>query len=239
VGAGRDVGVQLFDAFQMGAWEHSYSVMYGNGNGLNYTDNDENKDLYLYISSEKVFDGSGPRRNGMKFFIWSIDGKRTVDDDGTTGVISNKEFDRKRAGAGFKLVSQSLHMTVEYITAEGMIWLGPHKDNFDMNALGGAGDGRVGKADARYIEAGYRLPGMKWELDLRYDEYHRLTNGPANLQVNYTTTTLGAQYHFNKKSRFTFNYEDRAAETASANASLYGHLSTLGPRISAQITHIF
>lgn len=112
-----------------------------------------------------------------------------------------------------------------------MIWLGPHKDNFDMNGLGGAGDGRVGKADAWYIEGGYFVPGSNWELDLRYNEYHRLTNGPSNLQVNYTTTTYGAQYHFNKKTRFAFNYEDRKAETESANAGLYGHLSTLGPAL--------
>lgn len=100
VGAARDVGIQIFDTFKMDNWEHSYSVMYGNGNGLNYTDNDDNKDLYLYLSSEKVTGGKGPRTQGMKFFVWSIKGKRTVDNDGEEGVIDNKEFDRDRSALG-------------------------------------------------------------------------------------------------------------------------------------------
>lgn len=52
VGAFRDVGVQVFDAFEVGSWEHSYAAMLGNGNGIARGDNDDNKDLYLYWSSE-------------------------------------------------------------------------------------------------------------------------------------------------------------------------------------------
>jgi hypothetical protein len=80
VGAFRDVGVQLFDAFEVGNnWELSYALMVGNGNGLNFSDNDDNKDLYLYASAEKVWGGSGPRREGLKFFAWTHQGKRTAD----------------------------------------------------------------------------------------------------------------------------------------------------------------
>jgi hypothetical protein len=80
VGAFRDVGVQVFDWFKVGNdWELSYAAMIGNGNGLNFTDNDDNKDIYLYASAEKVFGGKGPRREGLKFFAWSQTGKRTAD----------------------------------------------------------------------------------------------------------------------------------------------------------------
>ena len=40
VGAFRDVGVQVFDTIVRDDWEHSYAVMLGNGNGLNFGDND-------------------------------------------------------------------------------------------------------------------------------------------------------------------------------------------------------
>ena len=77
VGAFRDVGVQMFDTFKNNDWEHSYAIMVGNGNGLNFGDNDDNKDLYLYWSSEQVFGGKGGRRQGMKMFVWHQDGTRT------------------------------------------------------------------------------------------------------------------------------------------------------------------
>jgi hypothetical protein len=62
VGAFRDVGVQVFDAFNFGeSWELSYAAMIGNGNGLNFSDNNDDKDLYLYASLEKVYGGLRPR----------------------------------------------------------------------------------------------------------------------------------------------------------------------------------
>jgi len=52
VGAFRDVGIQAFDWFNLADnWEVSYAAMIGNGNGLNFSDNDDNKDIYLYLSA--------------------------------------------------------------------------------------------------------------------------------------------------------------------------------------------
>lgn len=65
VGAFRDTGIQVFETIKIAAWEHSYAVMYGTGNG-----GGDNHDLYLYGSSEKVVGGRGPKREGFKFFIW-------------------------------------------------------------------------------------------------------------------------------------------------------------------------
>ena len=72
VSAARDTGVQVFDTFKSGSWEHSYSVMIGNGNGLNMNDNDDNKDTYLYWSSENITSGKGPRRLGTKYYAWTL-----------------------------------------------------------------------------------------------------------------------------------------------------------------------
>ena len=44
VGAFRDVGIQIFDAFRFGSWEQSYAMMIGNGNGMEVTDVDNHKD---------------------------------------------------------------------------------------------------------------------------------------------------------------------------------------------------
>lgn len=41
VGAFRDVGVQVFNTFTNGSWEHSYALMVGNGNGIARGDNDD------------------------------------------------------------------------------------------------------------------------------------------------------------------------------------------------------
>ena len=105
VSAFRDTGIQVFDTFKVGKWEHSYALMVGNGNGLNFVNGDCNYDKYVYWSSEKVFGGKGGRREGLKMFAWAQTGKRTLDNtnnfdsvttttttsvpviDGTTGII--------------------------------------------------------------------------------------------------------------------------------------------------------
>ena len=79
VGAFRDIGVQVFDWFDWAGWQHTYAAMIGNGNGINRTDNNNEKDVYAYWSSEKVFAGAGARRQGWKLFAWGQHGERTLD----------------------------------------------------------------------------------------------------------------------------------------------------------------
>lgn len=249
VSAARDTGIQIFDTFKDGKWEHSYSVMIGNGNGLNMNDNDDNQDTYLYWSSEQVFGGKGPRRTGVKYYAWSQTGTRLLDntDDSTHNPV---EFDRKRSGIGMKYLDKSFRVTFEYAKADGMIWLGPHAPTFDMNAAAPAGNGEEGEASAWQVDVGYFIPNSKWELDARYDVYNRLENdtvfpgGPnvgKGFETEWTTLTLGAQYHFNKKTRFTLNYAMRDvtavdfADGAGPNANLDG----IDDILAMQVTHIF
>jgi len=241
VGAFRDVGIQVFDNFKVSdGWELSYAAMYGNGNGLNFNDNDDNKDLYFYLSAEKVFGGKGPKRDGLKIFAWSQDGERTA--DLTAGDGHNpEEYDRERRGLGIKYLNKPWRVTAEYMEGEGMIFLGPHNPNFTYGPGAGnpASSGANADAEGYYIEAGYRIPKTKLELDLRYDHYVRLKDDPFETEFN--KFTIGAQYFFTKTMRLAVNYEKSDAEvtTLAGGAGPNGNLDGVDDRIAIQFTAIF
>jgi len=238
VSAARDTGIQIFDTFKTGKWEIGYSVMVGNGNGLNYTDNDNNKDTYLYLSTEYVFGGKGPFRPGVKAYAWSQSGKRLLDNTNDS-TYNPQEYDRKRYGFGFKYLKKPYRFSGEYNKAEGMIFVGPHAPTFDMNPSVPPGNGENGEADGWYLDFAWYIPGTKWELDLRYDEMRRLIDDP--FETKWKTTTLGFQYHFNRKSRLTVNYamRDVSAVNYTSGAGPNAQLDGIGDRLALQLTHIF
>ena len=232
VGGFRDVGIQVFDTFTAGNWENSYAIMYGNGNGLNYGDNDDNKDVYAYLSTELVFGGQGPRREGWKLFAWYQDGKRT------NAYNIAQEQDRTRYGVGTKYLKKPFRVTAEYMKGEGMIFMGQHRPRHNFNNK---------EADGWYLEGGWYIPGTKWELDLRYDTYTRDENfvnptppppssAPGD-KTEFNTITVGAQYHFNKKTRLNVTYasRDNKSDTAAVEAQQKG----VDSRFAVQLTAIF
>ncbi|MGD8785450.1 MAG: porin [Thioalkalispiraceae bacterium] len=236
VGAFRDVGIQLFDTFGDQNFELSYAVMYGNGNGLNFTDNDDNKDIYGYLSAEWIYGGKGPRREGLKVFGWYQDGKRTNAFDNTL------EQDRTRYGVGVKYLKKPFRVTAEYLKGEGMIFQGQHRPGPNppgtVNDFNGIYNDE--EADGYYIDFGWYIPGTNWELDARYDTYTRGENhqaSAANDESTFDTITIGTQYHFNKKTRVNIEYADRdfESDTAPVNANLEG----VKGRFAVQLTHIF
>jgi hypothetical protein len=242
VGAFRDIGIQLFETFKVGKWEHSYAIMYGNGNGIDRGDNNDSKDTHLYLSTEWVFGGKGGRREGWKMFIWNQDGERTL-----TKADANGEgtYDRTRSGLGTTFRKGKYRAAFEYITADGMIFNGT-----DGGALPGARDNTdtvtasfnvetKGEADGWYAHFGYAvLPSL--ELDIRYDTYNRMTDVAAK-ERKFDTVTLGAQYFFNKKTRATLNYEFREGEAPNAAGSAPPNqiLDGLDDRLSLQLIAIF
>ena len=185
VGAFRDVGIQVFDTFKVGKWEHSYAAMIGNGNGLSRGNYNGSYDKYLYWSSEKVFGGKGGRREGLKMFGWGQTGKRTLDNtnnftstttstpvlDSTgaptgdtiettvnTPIHDPKEYDRDRYGLGFKYLQRPFRVSAEYMIGKGMIFVGPDKPSMWVNDAAGAVAQGVG--DGADGEAnGYYLEG--------------------------------------------------------------------------------
>ena len=231
VGAFRDTGVQVFDAFKHNDWELSYAVMFGNGSGTSLTDNDNHQDVYLYGSAEKIFGNSkGPRRHGLKMFAWMQNGKRTLNDVG--------DVDRKRSGLGTTYFDGKYRVAAEYITADGMIYGG----------TSGAGTPDNGatfsvqpdeKAKGYYLDLGYRvIPNL--ELNLRYDFLDSGTEIAANHR-EFQTITLGAQYFFNKKTAIRFNYEMRSIDAPDLASTHPVHqiLDSIDDRISAQLSIVF
>ena len=238
VGAFRDVGVQVFDSFRRNDWEHSYALMVGNGNGIARGDNDDNKDVYLYWSSARIFSGQGPRRDDWKLFAWSQRGKRTL-------VDLNQEFDRDRWGVGTTFRKDRYRAAFEYIKADGMI-----PDGTDAGAVPGARNNADtataswnvatdGEADGWYVHLGYALT-PKWELDIRYDILNRVTNVAA-AERQFDTWTLGAQYFLNRKTRVIFNYEIRNAEAPNLPGSAVPNqiLDGIDDRLAVQLLAIF
>ncbi|MCK4704957.1 MAG: porin [Gammaproteobacteria bacterium] len=246
----RDIGIQVFDTFTVNDWEHSYALLYGNG-GISQHDRDDNKDTTVYLSTEKVFAGEGPRRQGMKFYAWSTQGKRTIYDSaalnaGGSLTAAEREYERKLAGIGTTILTGKHRFWAEYNVFDGMIFNG---------STGGAVPGAVnnagtevsqfllstkGESDGYYLDYGYKVTPQV-ELDLRYDIYNRVTNLAAAAERTYETTTLGLQYFFNKKTRFTFNHELRTLEApgqaSTAGANKIG--AAMDDRTSMQVFMAF
>lgn len=248
VGAFRDVGVQFFDAFTFGQFELAYAFMLGNGNGISRGDNDGDKDKYYYLSGEWIFGGAGPRRDGVKLYVWNQDGTRKIVTGGT-GIQANgvaSSFDRKRSGAGVIMRKSIFRVGAEYVTADGMIF-----DGTDGGAVAGTPNtpgtafatfniAPIDKANSYYVDFGIDLIPDRLELDLRHDNLNRRTDTAA-AERKFNTTTVGLQWFFDKKNRITFNYEIRNAEapnlpsTDNANKVLSG----MDNRVSLQLTSIF
>ena len=244
VGAFRDVGVQVFDTFNFGQdWELAYAGMIGNGNGLNFSDNNDDKDLYLYAAFEKVYGGRGPRREGLKLFAWSHNGTRTA--DLTNDDIHNPEdYDRDRYGVGVKYLKSGLRLSAEYMWGEGMIWQAPHNPSFGLGPAAGnpyapAGHGAFAESNGYYVEGGYRFPGTKWELDARYDVYNRLDGD--RFEIKFDRLTLGAQYFFNPRVRVALNYEFRSGDAKNfpAGAGPNANVDGIDDVIAVQVTGIW
>ncbi|KUJ72679.1 porin [Thiomicrospira sp. WB1] len=242
VGAFRDTGVQVFDTFNLGGWETSYAVMIGNGAGLAYTDNDQNRDTYLYASTEKVFGSSkGPRRHGFKLYAWNQAGQRSYNDGTPSSSGADTDEDRTRRGVGTTYFDGTYRLGAEYMTADGMIYGG-------TTGAGTPDDGATftvlpdQKADGYYVSLGYR-PMSNVELDVRYDRLNSGTDkngtGGAGAKRVFETTTLGAQYFFNKKTTLKANYEIRSIDAPNSNDTVNRILDSIDDRISLQLTAVF
>ncbi len=262
VNAFRDVGIQVFDWFTKGKWEHTYAFMVGNGNGITRGDNNGNKEVRYYWSSERMFAGAGSfpseahlapplwnsrkahgarkaRTQGWKLYAWYHDGKRTLtmENPGT--------YDRKRYGIGSTLRKGKLRVGTEYIKGKGMIRNGtdagavPGSANNANTAVADINIETDGEANGWYVDVGY-LVTPKLELDVRFDVYNRSTHS-ANKERKFETLTLGAQYFFNKKSRLIVNYEFRNAEAPNLPGSATPNriLDGIDDRITAQLLIVF
>ncbi len=214
----RDTGIQFFDTFKSGAWEHSYAFLYGNG-GANRDNRENSFDSTIYVSSEKVYSGKGPWRDSLKVYAWATRGTRSLYDSATLNAggsleSAKRSYRRNLTGLGMAYQKEKIRFWAEYILADGMIFIG---------STGAAVPGAIasngttvsqfqltpdGQASGGYVDFGYKLT-PKLELEARYDWYNRVTNKTAADQRDYATTTLGMIYRFNKKAKMIANYEIR------------------------------
>ncbi len=240
VGAFRDIGVQAFDHFFMGNWEHTYGVMLGQGNGLNRSDNNKSLDHYLYWSSEDIYEGKGPKREGLKLYAWYLSGKRSIN----IAPNLNKKFERKRYGSGITYRNSGLRIFTEYMWGDGMIFSGT-----DGGAIPGTVNNRGSiasfnmqpeeKGDGGYIDIGFRiLP--KLDVNLRYDRYNRSTRVSTN-EIKFETWTLGTQYFIRKNLRVIADYEIRSAKAPafSSGATVNQILDEFDDRFSVSALWVF
>ena len=238
VDAYRDVGLQFFDTHRVNDWEHSWAVMMSNGNGLMRGDNNNKKDLHLYWSSENIYAGKGRKQQGLKLFAWYRDGKRTL----TTSDAG--EYDRIRKGAGLTYAKEKWSSTLEYINADGMVTFGtdgsavPGSANNANTAIATYNIKPEAKADGWWGDVRYR-PSKEWELLLRHDRTHRDTE--VDTQIDFTNTTLGVNYYYDKNSKVMLNYEMRDFEAPHQNSShpINQAAKALDNRIAVQVFHFF
>jgi hypothetical protein len=211
----RDTGVQLFDAFRVGDWEHTYAVMAGTGSGLAIYNGMGSgvPDWTLYWASEWVFGGKGPSRDGLKLTGWFQTGEREL----RAGSQQTKQrFDRTRYGVGSTFRRGSWRAAGEWIKADGMIFNGT-----DGVAVPGAvsNNGQLtasynllpkNEADGWYLDGGYTLFD-RWELRARYDRLNRGTDSSVT-ERRFDTLTLGVTYRFNQHLRVLADYQFRDFE---------------------------
>jgi len=261
--AARDWGIQVFDSFKVAnkSWDLSYAVKVGRGESISRgSDSDNNEELYLYASAEKLLPGGrGPRKNGVKMYAWHQSGERQFYTDTT-----DQEFDRTRYGVGVKALGKFFgskykhRFGAELEYAKGMIFMGP------TGGVAGATPGTVAfatdednKSRAFQVEYGFYL-NKNWQFDIRWAREQRLYETAANInegnEREIDETTLGVTYHFTKKSRLTFNYAFRDVDqpnqydgsnglpgnAVNATNNNVGIVTdSIGDRIGLQLTYIF
>jgi len=263
---GSDIGVQLFDSFRQGNWEHSYAVLIGQG-GVNKDNRDDSLDNTLYWSSERVIGGQKAMQHGMKLFAWRTQGKRVIYDssvlNNTTPPLASledaqKKYDRKLTGVGATYYDGKYRAAAEFLRADGMLFVGstlgsvPGSINSSTYMTPGptahpAGTEvsqfrtqPEGKGDGGYLDFGYRVkPNI--ELDVRYDWYNRATNLTDVDEMQFKTWTVGAQYFFSMTTKLIVNYEKRTAKDPNLPSSHVVNViaDDIDNRVSAQVFLMF
>ena len=231
INAVRDWGIQAFDSFKNNHWDFSYAAMLGRGEAIQEKSTQNDKlELYLYSSAEYDLPGGyGPNKNGIKFYGWFQQGKRSFNTD-----PEQTEYNRIRYGIGAKLLGRPFESTYKYrlaaelMFADGMIFIAP---------AGGVANGAVNNGDLQIasqsnnksravtLDFGF-FPNNKWQFDLRFHRHNLLYQtaeivNPGNERL-LIETTLGLNYHFRRNIRLTFNYVFRNLDSPQAYASTNG-----------------
>lgn len=242
----RDIGVKVFNWFDRGPWEYAYAFMLGNGGPITSTNNNNGMDSYGMLRASYVFSGKGPYRNDAGVWVWFHNGQRKLDQIGT--------YSLKRWGIGAGYSRHQRHpggytLHAGYLRANGWI-LAPAPFPYATGTPAPLTQwtiypGSSNTAWGAYAQGGYYVT-RNVELQLRYDQYDRLTNEAA-LQRNFKTWTLGAQYYLSPTTRLSLNYAIRKLSVPHAGAitnavqrnNAQQIASAMGNRLDLQLTAVF
>lgn len=220
VRAFRDSGVEAFDAFQSGNHEFSYAFMIGNGNTLNKTDDNDRLSSYGRVQYSYLIPGQAHEfqrsRQDLTVFTWRHNDQLTFDD---------VDYDLTKSGVGLTMIKDIWQLNIEYMKAEGMLFLSPLFKNQPGGTLYASKDN---EATGWYVDLGAFVT-RNWLLGIRYD---RLLQEPVDdaYTRELATTTFAAQYYFTKQVRIAFNYEVRDYD--------YGKQQLLSAQDASNITLI-
>jgi len=220
----RDTGLKVFNWFDRGHQEYAYAFMVGNGGPITSTNNTNGMDTYGMLRASYIFSGKGPYRNDAGAWVWFHNGKRKISSLGTYDLkrwgIGGNYSRRQRQPGGYTLHAGYLH-------ASGWI-LAPSPFQYDANNPNAGTTpydnltqwtlypGSDNKASGSYLSGGYYLT-HNIELQVRYDQYRRLTNNAA-LERDFKTWTLGAQYFLSPRTRLSLNYAIRKLDVPNPGA---------------------
>lgn len=221
----RDVGVEVFDAFQLGHMALSYSVALTNGR-RGEIDVDGAKDVTARTMASWVFSGAptDAHRQELSLFAWGQRGERKLD-----GVVAQ----RIRSGVGVHLEKEPVRVRAELVYASGAIFGGP-SPSFAGQPL--AVDA-TGHAIGGYVQARIRVLG-KGSVGLRYDELRRGQGDPKALRISRSLTPM-VEWDPAPRVRVQASYEKRWLAAPGASVDARTIAATMGDRLDAQVTVLF
>lgn len=252
----RDTGLKVFNWFDRGPWEYAYAFMLGNGGPITSTNNNNGLDTYGMVRASYIFGGKGPYRNDTGVWAWFHNGQRKIDSIGSYslkrwGVGGNYSRHQRQAG-GYTFNAGYMHASGWILALTPFQYDSNTASGLSGNALAGYENlteptlypGTENTAWGGYAQGGYYLT-HDVELQVRYDQYNRMTNDAA-LERDFKTWTLGAQYFLSPNTRVSLNYAIRKLDVPHADA-LSGNSRTnaeavakaMGNRLDLQLTAVF
>lgn len=249
-GAFRDVGIEAYDWFRHEQWEYAYALMVSQGNGVSFDNaaNSGNHDVTGRLQASYIFGGAGPRREDVTVFAWRQSGDR---------AYAGSNYSRVREGMGAKYVQGSLRLSGEYIRGKGMIYVGKNPPFSDIGApafepIDQMAVESTNESSGYYLDMGWKI-SPKWEADVRYDLFDKMSNSAFDERIA-KTWTIGGQYFYSPALRFVVNYEFRTITTpdvttpGTTGTALQQQMQladariiadSMGNRLSAQLTYQF
>ena len=247
VSAFRDLGAQVFDSFELGAWRLGYALMASNG-GRDPREQRDAKDLSGRLELAYVWEGrrADLRQKELKLTAWRLQGARDVEVAGAGGAVvgemGSERVSRVRQGASLRLERGAYWALVEYAEGRGALDVGgayPFAGAPVSLVARGEAWGAVAQAGlrqplSRFVEGGRGEVGVK----ARYEEYRQQTEEVARLRV-FRTATLGLEWAPSRQARLQLDYELRSLEAPEGSPDARAITAAMGDRLSLQLTVMF